>query len=405
MKILMSTNNGSEQAAYNNMYFSLPFARFYVESYLPHVLLFFLLNGFVVGCKSGVATNQERQAVVPVAVAKALVQDVPVRLQAIGTVQTVSSVSIRALVSGELKSVGFQQGDRVYKGQVLFTIDPQPYESAFAQAQANLTRDLANATRAKAQAQRYAELASLGVVSAEQNEQAQATAQADESVVRSDRAAVDAAKLNLSYCTITSPIDGRTGSLLIQPGNLVQPNTTVLVVINQIAPIYVSFSVPEQFLQPLKALDRKSATVLATVQNDQSRGAPTIERGTLSFINNAIDTATGTIQLMATFPNTNERLWPSQFVNTEIVLSVLRGVIVVPSAAVLTGQSGMYVYVVMPNGTVQSRPITSSVTTNGISVVTNGLKSGETVVIDGQVALAPGTKVSIQKSDNTVRAL
>jgi multidrug efflux system membrane fusion protein len=177
------------------------------------------------------------------------------------------------------------------------------------------------------------------------------------------------------------------------------------VVINQIAPIYVSFSVPEQFLQPLKALDRKSATVLATVQNDQSRGAPTIERGTLSFINNAIDTATGTIQLMATFPNTNERLWPSQFVNTEIVLSVLRGVIVVPSAAVLTGQSGMYVYVVMPNGTVQSRPITSSVTTNGISVVTNGLKSGETVVIDGQVALAPGTKVSIQKSDNTVRAL
>jgi len=405
MKTLINSNKVSKQGASNNMYFLLGFSRFYVAPCLRHVSLFLLITGSLVGCKTGVKTNQEGQAAIPVTVVQAVVQDVPVRLQAIGSVQTVSSVSIRALVSGELKSVGFHQGDRVQKGQVLFTIDPQPYESAFAQAQANLTRDLANATRAKAQAQRYAELASQGVVSAEQNEQAQATAEANESVVRSDKAAVDAAKLNLSYCTITSPIDGRTGSLLIQPGNLVQPNTTVLVVINQIAPIYVSFSVPEQFLRPLKGLDRKSATVLATVQNDQSQGPPMVERGTLSFINNAIDTSTGTIQLMATFPNTSERLWPSQFVNAEIVLSVLRGAIVVPSAAVLTGQNGMYVYVVMPNGTVQSRTITSSVTTNGISVVTNGLKSGETVVIDGQVALAPGTKVSIQKSDNTVRAL
>ena len=247
--------------------------------FLRHVALSLLITGFAAGCKTGVVKNQEGQTAVPVTVAKALVQDVPVRLQAIGSVQTVSSVSIRALVSGELKSVGFHQGDRVHKGQVLFTIDPQPYEAALAQAQANLARDLANGSRAKAQALRYAELASQGVLSAEQNEQAQATAQADESVVRSDRAAVDTAKLNLSYCTITSPIDGRTGSLLLQPGNLVQPNTTVLVVINQIAPIYVSFSVPEQFLQPLKALGGRSATVLATVQNEQSQGAPMVENG------------------------------------------------------------------------------------------------------------------------------
>lgn len=370
-----------------------------------HLLLLPLISGFVVGCKTAATTEQGKTSAVPVAVAKALVQDVPVRLQAIGSVQTISSVSIRALVSGELKSVGFRQGDRVRKGQVLFTIDPQPYESALAQALANLTRDLANATRAKAQAQRYAELASLGVVSAEQNEQAQATAEADESVVRSDRAAVDAAKLNLSYCTITSPIDGRTGSLLIQPGNLVQPNSTVLVVINQIAPIYVSFAVPEQFLQPLKALDSKSATVLATIQNDQAQGTPMVESGTLSFINNAIDTATGTIQLMGTFPNVSERLWPSQFVNTEIVLSVLKAATVVPSAAVLTGQKGMYVYVVTPNETVESRSITSTISTNGLSVVTSGLKAGETVVIDGQVSLAPGAKVSIQKSVSTAEAL
>jgi len=401
----MNSNKGSKRVASNKMYSRPWLTRFHFAPCLRHVPLFLLIAGLVAGCQTGVATNQEVPTAVPVTVAKALVQDVPVRLQAIGSVQTVSSVSIRALVSGELKSVGFHQGDRVHRGQVLFTIDPQPYESAFAQAQANLARDIANATRAKAQAQRYAELASQGVVSAEQNEQAQATAEANESVVRSDKAAVDAAKLNLSYCTITSPIDGRTGSLLIQPGNLVQPNTSVLVVINQIAPIYVSFSVPEQFLQPLKALDRKSATVLATVQNDQSQRAPMVERGTLSFINNAIDTSTGTIQLMGTFPNTSERLWPSQFVNTEIVLSVLRSAIVVPSAAVLTSQNGMYVYVVTPDGTVQSRTITSSVTTNGFSVVTSGLKSGETVVIDGQVALSPGAKVSIQKSGNAMKAL
>lgn len=380
-------------------------SRLFVERCVRHVSLFLLVTCFAAGCKTGAATNQERQAAVPVTVAKALVQDVPVRLQAIGSVQTISSVSIRSLVSGELKSVGFHQGDRVHKGQLLFTIDPQPYESALAQAQANLARDLANASRAKAQAQRYAELTRQGVVSAEQNEQAQATAQADESVVRSDKAAVDAAALNLSYCKITSPIDGRTGSLLVQPGNLVQPNTTVLVVINQIAPIYVSFSVPEQFLQPLRGLSGKAAAVRATIQTDQSQDVPVAESGTLSFINNAVDTATGTIQLMATFPNASERLWPSQFVNTEIVLSVLKGAIVVPSAAVLTGQNGLYVYVVTPDRTVQSRTVTSSVTTNGVSVITSGLRADETVVTDGQLSLSPGAKVSIQKSDNTVKVL
>jgi len=345
------------------------------------------------------------QPIVPVTIAKAQARDVPVRLQAIGSVQTISSISIRALVSGELKSVGFQQGDRVHKGQILFQIDPQPYEAALAQAHANLARDLANATRAKAQALRYAELASLGVVSAEQNEQAQSTAEADESVVRSDRAAVDTAKLNLSYCTITSPIDGRTGGLLVQPGNLVQQNTTVMVVINQIAPIYVSFAVPQQFLQPLRALDSSSAKVRATIQNDHPQGEPMVENGTLSFINNAIDTSTGTIQLMGTFPNTKERLWPSQFVNTEIVLSTLKGAVVVPTAAVQTGQNGMYLYVVSSNGTVESRAITSTVSTSGLSVIAQGLAPGETVVVDGQVALFPGAKVSVQKSVETAMAL
>jgi multidrug efflux system membrane fusion protein len=357
-----------------------------------------LVTFLAVGCKSSTATGAAGPPPVPVTVAKASVQDVPVRLQAIGSVQTISSISIRALVSGELKTVGFQQGDRVHKGQVLFTIDPQPYESALAQAQANLARDLANATRAQAQAKRFSELARQGVISADQNEQAQATASADDSVVRADRAAVEAAKLNLSYCTITSPIEGRTGSLLVQPGNLVQPNATVLVMINQIAPIYVSFSVPEQYLQPLKALGHTPATVIATTQSDQATGEPTIERGTLSFINNAIDTSTGTVQLMGTFPNTSERLWPNQFVNTEVILSVLKAATVVPSSAVLTGQSGLYVYVVRTDGSVENRAVRTSASTNGLTVVTSGLESGEVVVTDGQLSLAPGVKVSVQKT-------
>jgi len=380
------------------------FVRLHVAGRQIAFALTLLVTALAVGCNSSTATGAAGPPPVPVTVAKASVQDVPVRLQAIGSVQTISSISIRALVSGELKTVGFQQGDRVHKGQVLFTIDPQPYESALAQAQANLARDLANATRAQAQARRFSELARQGVISADQNEQAQATASADDSVVRADRAAVEAAKLNLDYCTIESPIEGRTGSLLVQPGNLVQPNATVLVMINQIAPIYVSFSVPEQYLQPLKTLGRTPATVIATTQSDQAAGEPMIERGTLSFINNAIDTSTGTVQLMGTFPNTSERLWPNQFVNTEVILSVVKGATVVPSSAVLTGQNGLYIYVVRADGSVENRAVRTSASTNGLTVVTSGLESGETVVTDGQLALAPGVKVSVQKAVDPPRA-
>jgi membrane fusion protein, multidrug efflux system len=358
-----------------------------------------MMAWLLTGC-SPAQPKETAAAPVPVTVSRATQENVPVRLDAIGSVQAISTVSIRALVGGELKTVGFHQGDEVRKGQTLFTIDPQPYEAALAQAQANLARDIANDNQAQWQAKRYAALLRQGIVSTEQNEQMQATAAADDSMVRADRAAVQTAKLNLSYCTIAAPIDGRTGSLLVQAGNLVQANSTVLVTINQIAPIYVSFSVPEQYLQQLKTLDAQHALlVTAQAQGDTQR-----EDGKLTFINNAIDNSTGTIQLMATFPNTTERLWPGEFINTEVTLSVLNHATVVPSTAVLTGQNKMYVYVLTPNGTVESRNVATSITTHGITVLSSGVAPGETVVTDGQLALFPGAKVLVQQTAGSAPA-
>ncbi|HEY7855268.1 MAG TPA: efflux RND transporter periplasmic adaptor subunit [Terriglobales bacterium] len=347
------------------------------------------------GCKQA-APKPTALPPVPVTVARVTTANVPTRLQAIGAVQAVATVAVKSLVGGQLQRVGFSQGDEVHKGQVLFTIDPQPYKAALAQSEANLARDLANDNQAQTEAKRYADLAHQGIVSAEQSEQLQSAAAADDSVVNADRAAVDTAKLNLSYCTITSPIDGRTGSLLVQAGNVIQPNATVLVTINQIAPIYVSFSVPEQYLLELKRANGAGAgdhplTVVASAQGDASS-----ETGQLSFINNSIDSSTGTIQLMATFPNAGQRLWPGEYVNAEITLSVANNATVVPTTAVLTGQNDMYVYVVNSDGTVQSRPVTTATALNGITVVSKGLAPGETVVTDGQLALFNGAKVMVR---------
>lgn len=344
------------------------------------------------GCKQA-APKAVALAPVPVTVAQASSRDVPTRLQAIGAVQAVNTVSVKSLVGGQLQTVGFRQGDQVHKGQTLFTIDSQPYQAALAQSEANLARDLATDAQAQVESRRYSDLAKQGIVSAEQSEQLQASAAADDSLVRADRAAVDTAKLNLSYCTITSPIEGRTGSLLVQAGNVIQPNATILVTINQMAPIYVSFSVPEQYLLELKKFGgNKPMAVRAQAQGDTQ-----YETGELSFINNTIDSSTGTIQLMATFPNQQQRLWPGEYVNTDVTLSVADHATVVPSTAVLTGQNDMYVYVVTPQNTVESRTVTTSTTANGITVIAKGITPGETVVTDGQLALFPGAKVLVRQ--------
>lgn len=350
-----------------------------------------ILAALLGGCKQA----QPKAAALPpvsVTVAKAKVENVPTNLQAIGAVQAVATVTVKTLVGGQLQEVEFHQGDEVHKGQVLFKIDPSPFEAALAQAEANLARDLATDSHNKTEAGRYADLAKQGIVSAEQNDQMQSAASASHSVVSADRAAVEQAKLQLSYCTIISPIDGRTGSLLVQAGNTVQPNQTVLVTINQIKPIYVAFSVPEQYLQQLKQLNgAHPLEVHALAQGDAGD-----ETGHLSFINNAIDTTTGTIQLMATFENRAERLWPGEYVNTKVTLGIETGAVVVPSSAVQTGQDNQFVYVVTPQSTVENHTVKTSTTVNGITVITEGVAAGDTVVVDGQLALFPGAKVAIK---------
>lgn len=328
---------------------------------------------------------------VPVAVARVVTANVPTRVQAIGLAQPYSTVSVRTRVDGELQSVGFQQGDYVRKGQVLFTIDPRPFEAALSQADANLAKDLANYAEAKQEAARYAELAKAGVVSREQDDQMQAAAQALSASVAADRAAVETAKLNLSYCTIVSPVEGRTGSLLVQPGNVVQTNSTILVTINQIQPIYVAFAVPEQYLPLIKEfMSRRKLLVQVHPQNDDH-----LDTGALTFVDNAVDPATGTIKLMGTFPNPSRRLWPGEYLSAEVTLAVASNAVVVPQAAVMTGQDNLYVYVVTPQGTVENRNVVTGNSVNGLTVIQKGLQPGETVVTDGQLRLFPGAKVRI----------
>lgn len=329
-----------------------------------------------------------------VTVAPATTENVPTNLEAIGSVQAINTVSVKTLVGGQLQSVNFHQGDEVRAGQVLFQIDPQPFQATLAEAQANLARDIATDKQDQVEADRYADLAKQGIVSAEQSEQLVSTATAADALVKADRAAVQAAQLQLSYCTITAPINGRTGDLLVQAGNTVQPNTTILVTINQIKPIYVAFSVPEQYLQNIKQLDGQHSLQVST----HAQGDNDSESGHLSFINNSIDTTTGTIQLMATFDNPKERLWPGEYVNTNLTLGVHQNATVVPATAIQNGQNDLYVYVLLPNHTVENRTVTTSITYNGETIITKGVAPGETVVTDGQLGLFPGAKVSVKSA-------
>ncbi len=327
----------------------------------------------------------------PVTLARVRIANVPQQLRAIGMVTAFSTVEVKALVSGELVSADFHQGDYVRRGQTLFAIDSRPFQAALAMAEANLAKDEASYAAAAEEARRYGQLARQGVVSREQNEQMQAAARALNASIAADRAAVRSAKLNLSYCTIASPVEGRTGVLLVKPGNVIQANSTVLVTINQIEPIYVSFSVPQQYLGQLRDLARRqNLPVQVWPQNDRRASV-----GRLTFVDNAVDNSTGTIRLMATFPNANRRLWPGEYVNAAVTLSVASGAQVVPAAAVLTGQNGPYVYIATPQGTAENRNVTTGVTSGGLTVIQQGLRPGEMVVTDGQIGLYPGAKIKV----------
>jgi membrane fusion protein, multidrug efflux system len=336
-----------------------------------------------------------RSGAVPVTVATVIQKSMPVQLTATGTVEAYATVSIRAQVGGVITKVSFTQGQDVKQGDPLFTIDPRPLEAALKQAEANLQRDTAQLQNSREQARRYAELVKKQYVSQEQFDQIKTNADALESVVDADKAAVENAKVQLSYCYIFAPVDGRTGSLQLNQGNLVRTNdATPLVVINQVNPIYVTFSLPEGNLPEIKArMAQSSLKVLAILP--QSPDNP--EQGTLTFVDNAVDATTGTIKFKGTFANAGRRLWPGQFVKVLLNLSEQPNAVVIPFQAIQSGQDTQLVFVVKPDRTVEVRPVVVSRTLNGEAVVDKGLKPGETIVTDGQFLLSQGTRVQIKK--------
>jgi multidrug efflux system membrane fusion protein len=333
----------------------------------------------------------------PVTAAPVVQKSVPLSVQGIGTVIAASTVVVRAQVTGELTSVNFIEGDEVQQGQVIVTIDKRPLEAALQQSQAALDRDVAQAANARAQAARYQDLLQRGIATKEQVDQILANAAALEATVALDRANVENAKVQLQYATIRAPLTGKTGLLQVHPGNLVRAtDTTPIVTINKITPVYVSFSVPEAMLPDLKRyMARGKLSVTALPPNDT--GAPAT--GLINFIDNAVDPTTGQIKVKGTFPNTDRRLWPGQYVNVSVTLSTEPNAIVVPSLAVQTGQQGSYVFVVKPDQTVDLRAVNVERTAGDQSVIKTGLKPGEIVVTDGQLRLNAGTKVSVKNTE------
>jgi membrane fusion protein, multidrug efflux system len=346
------------------------------------------------GCRGSKDTGFEGGQAVPVLVAKAVEKTVASKVNAIGKVEAYSTVDVKSQIDGVVTEVHFREGQDVKKGDLLFTIDPRPFEAMLHQAQANLARDAAQRKQAAADEQRYSYLLKQGVGSRQQYDQALATSDALKASVAADAATVQSAQLSLAYTSIRSPIDGRTGGLIVHAGNLVKANAdTFMVVINQIQPVYVDFSLPEQSLAEVRRYmaERKLAVEVA-IPGEQGDA----EHGELSFVDNSVDAKTGTIELKGLFANETERLWPGQFVDATLVLDERPNTILIPSQAVQTGQEGSYVYVVDSGMKVETRPIVIGDAIDGETVIERGLKAGETVVTDGQLRLLPGSKVTIK---------
>ncbi len=331
---------------------------------------------------------------VPVTVADVQQRSVPYEISAIGSVVPIQSVAVRSQVSGTLLRVGFQEGEEVRKGQVLFDIDPRPFQAALDQELALLARDHAQLLNARQEVTRYQELVQNSLATQEQFDQFKANADAAQAAVTADSAAVQTARLNLDYTTIRAAISGRTGNLLLHEGNLVPANgSTPLVVINQLRPIAVSFSVPQQYLDDIQRYSAGHTLAVRIRPSDDTTVAMT---GQLTFINNQVDTATGTIQLKATFANVDRKLWPGEFVAVRLVLNVEKDVLTIPAQAVMTGQAGTYVYVLGADQTARTQDVTVGRAADDYVVVEKGLTAGQQVVTDGQLRLVPGARVEIK---------
>jgi len=331
---------------------------------------------------------------VPVTTAPVVNKPMPIEISIIGTAEAFSNVAIRSQITGQLEKVNFTEGDEVQQGQVLFTLDRRPLELALRESQANLERDEARAENAVLMNRRYEDLAKRGIATREQVDTSRADMSALAATVSADKAALENATVQLDYATIKAPISGRTGALMVHEGNLVRANDqTALVVINQVTPMSVSFAIPEARLPELKKYMAGGALrVTANPPNDDAKPAV----GRISFIDNSVDQTTGTIRIKGTFPNTDRRLWPGQYVNVTVTLSMDPKAIVVPSVAVQAGQQGSYVFVVNAEQKVDLRPVTVGRTNATETVIESGLKPGETIVTDGHLRLVPGSRITVK---------
>jgi multidrug efflux system membrane fusion protein len=337
---------------------------------------------------------------VPVTVGAAERRAVPYELAATGAVEPVQTVAVQAQVSGPIMRVAFREGQDVTKGQILFQLDPRPFQAALAQAEGLLERDRAQAANAEEEAKRYAGLAEKEYVTAQQYEAARTTAAASTGTLAASQAAVDQARLNLQYATIRAPIAGRTGSLRVREGNLVRASDAAsLVTINQIRPILVRFAVPAANLPAIQRYRSGNMLVIA----EPVGGGPASE-GQLAFVDNAVDTTTGTILLKGTFPNADGALWPGEFVNVRLRLYVDKDALVVPATAVVAGQQGSFVFVVRPDSTVATTPVKVTRAAGDVTLVSGELQAGARVVTDGQLRLREGSKVQIKAGSDSTRA-
>jgi multidrug efflux system membrane fusion protein len=353
---------------------------------------FFLASAVVAAAACAGKRPAPPPEAVPVRVGQVVQKAVPLQIRNVGTIQPYVAVSVMAQVSGEITHVHFREGQDLRKGELLFSIDSRPYEAALAQAEAALARDRAQMENAQTDVQRYEDLVKKDYVTQQQYDSVKANAAATAATVRMNQASVERARLDLAYCSIRAPMDGRSGSIMVQAGNVVRPNDAVLVTINQIVPIYLTFAVPERELAEIRR--RQGAGSLAVEAEEPATGR-VLARGALTFLDNTVDRATGTILLKATFPNTDRVLWPGEFVNAVLTLSTEQNAIVAPTGAVQSGQQGTYAFVVKADGTVESRPVTVERNAADGVVIAKGLAAGETVVTDGQLRLSPGAKVEV----------
>ena len=364
----------------------------------PVVFVFLVATLLLLGCgnKEKAPGGAAGRPPAPVVVASVEQRDIPVQLRAIGNVEAYQTVQIRSQVNGQIQKIFFREGEDVRQDQLLFQLDKRPFQADLEKVIGQMKHDQSQAENSRVQAERYSNLEKAGVASHEQADQLRAQAKADASAVEADKAAVDSARVQLLYTDITAPIDARAGALLINLGNLVKANDTpYLVLLNQVTPIYVTFSVPEANLDRVRRyFSSRQLKVLAYPKGEAANPAV----GRLTFIDNGVDTTTGTFKLKGTFQNKDRRLWPGEFVDVALELSTQKRAIVVPTKAIQTGQQGDYVYVVTPDSTAESRPVRTAGAYQNLTLVSDGLKPGERVIVNGQLRVAPNAKVVVQST-------